>query len=165
MKLNITRRSAFILITLLTLTSVGYSIYAQIYQHQQPCPLCIVQRTLITSIGILALIFTIHNPRGLLGRFYGLVIVVLSGFTIKIASHHLWLINLPKEQQPLSCGMPLNLMFKRLPLGKFLNNILQGDAECGDVTWTILSFNPPTMVIGLSLVLLLVGIYAMLSKR
>lgn len=138
----------FYLIAALSGLSLLYSLYAEFYLKFEPCPLCIVQRIIIIAIMVSSLLFAIHNSRkNLVIRIYAIIIIALALFNIKIAAHHAWLISLPKEQQPLSCGMPLNILYQRVSLPTFLNTILEGDAECSKLTWTILGISPPYAVI------------------
>ena len=142
-------RTIYFAIAFLATISLAYAFYAEFYQHIEPCPLCIAQRVIIGVIALLAFIYAIHNPQNFVNKIYSLVLVALSAFGIKTAAHHQWLMNLPPEQQPLSCGMPLDVLFKKVPLNSFLHTVLQGDAECGKVTWMIFGITPPIAVITL----------------
>jgi disulfide bond formation protein DsbB len=83
--------------------------------------------------------------------------IIIAGFGIKVSIHHVWLTELPPEQQPLSCGMPLDVMYQNLPFWHFLHKVLMGSAECAKVNWQILGINAPTAVTLLfTLILLLV---------
>ncbi|MDQ5921978.1 MAG: protein dithiol:quinone oxidoreductase [Pseudomonadota bacterium] len=152
-------RKIFVAITVLSMLSLIYSFYAEFYLKFEPCPLCVVQRIIIIAIMLFAIIFSTHTPRIKLStRIYGVIIAGLALFNIKVAAHHVWLINLPIEQQPLSCGMPLNILYQRVSLPNFLQTILQGDAECAKLTWTILGMQPPYAVIILCGTILLLAL-------
>lgn len=142
-------RAIFFIITLLCVLSLAYAYYAQLYQNFDPCPLCVVQRVILEILAILAFIYALHNPKNLLSKVYGLVLFIISAFGIKVAAHHQLLMNLPPEKQPLSCGMPLDVLFKKVPFNSFLHTILQGDAECGKVSWMVFGITPPIAVITL----------------
>ncbi|MBP9743625.1 MAG: disulfide bond formation protein B [Burkholderiales bacterium] len=138
----------FYLIAAISGLSLLYSFYAEFYLKFEPCPLCIVQRIIIIAIMVFAILFALHNShKNLIIRLYAIIIAALALFNIKTAAHHAWLMNLPPEQQPLSCGMPLNILYQRVPLPTFLNTILEGDAECSKITWTVLGAPPPYAVI------------------
>lgn len=162
---SIIKRQIFLIIAVLNLGSVVYALYAQVYEHVQPCPLCIVQRVIIGLIGILSLLYAFHNPKNFVMRIYGIVVIVLSGFGIKVAAHHLWLMHLPADKQPVSCGMPINVLFDRLPLKEFLTMILRGDAECGKVNWHIFGLSAPTMVIILCSINVVLALIIVFRKR
>ena len=152
----------FFLIAILCLGSVAYAMYAEYYLGANPCPLCMAQRIIIASIGLLSLLFALHNPRGWLNYLYNLIIGGLAILGIKVAAHHIWLINLPPEKQPLSCGMPVEALYKNLPLNNFISYILRGDAECGKGNWEILGVNGPTAVVILCSIVLLLVVYNLL---
>jgi disulfide bond formation protein DsbB len=145
--LKFSNRQIFSSITILCTLSLGYAYYAQLHWGQQPCPLCIAQRVIIAVIGLLALVFALHNPKTWLVRIYGAIIAGFALFGAKVAAHHVWLMNLPADQQPMACGMPLGMLYQRLPLNNFVQLLLQGDAECGRVSWKILGISAPMAVI------------------
>jgi disulfide bond formation protein DsbB len=39
--------------------------------------------------------------------------------------------------------MPLDILFKKIPLGGFINTILSGTAECAMVSWKVFGFSGP----------------------
>lgn len=157
--LNLSKRTVFLGIFLACVLSVIYALYAEFYLGDKPCPLCIAQRVIIIIIGLVALIAVLHNPKSWFNQFYGVIIAGLAIFGIKVAAHHVWLMHLPEDQQPMSCGMPLGILYQRLPLNKFVNIILQGDAECGKVSWQILGMSAPTVVIIFCSLVLLATLY------
>lgn len=140
---NISTRLTFGLITLFCFASVAYAIYAQIYNHTEPCPLCIAQRVGFAIIGLTSLIATINNCKSYGNIIYAILIVILGGFGIVIAHHHVWLQSLPPELWPASCGMPMSIMFKQMPLTGFLNTVLTGTAECAMVDWKVFGISGP----------------------
>ena len=158
-------RTIFFIITFFCAISLAYAYYAQYYQNLEPCPLCIAQRLIIAVILLLSLLYGIHNPKTVLSKVYSLVLISFAAFGIKTAAHHQWLMNLPPEQQPLSCGMPLDVLFRRVPLDSFLHTVLQGDAECGKVTWIIFGITPPIAVILLCGFVILLSLVILLRKK
>ena len=158
-------RTLYYTIASIASMSLGYAFYAEFYQHITPCPLCIAQRVIIGFIAILAFVFAIHNPQNLVNKIYSLVLIALGAFGVKTAAHHQWLMNLPPEQQPLSCGMPLDILFKKVPLHSFLHTVLQGDAECGKVTWIIFGATPPIAVITLCSTIIFLCLIILFRKK
>ena len=143
--MQINNRKLFTLISLICIATIGYIFYAQYFQNQAPCPLCIAQRVILTIIGIFAIIGALINARGIIRRIIALINTGFAIFGIKTAYHHIWLQNLPIDQQPLSCGMPLEVMYKKLPLDGFIKYILAGDGECAKISWTIFGVSAPMM--------------------
>ncbi|MFN8771273.1 MAG: disulfide bond formation protein B [Neisseriaceae bacterium] len=161
----INKRILLFLVFLMCTISILYAIFAQYHQFASPCPLCIAQRIIIASVGLLALLFAIHNPQNILIRIYGMILTCISIFGIKVAAHHIWLINLPPDQQPTSCGIPLDILYKKIPLNSFIGHILKGDAECGKVNWNILGMNGPTAVIVLLSIIILICLYIIFASQ
>jgi len=159
-------RFYFTLIAFISLISILYAFYAQYFLHLIPCPLCIAERVMLIFICLLSLILSGLNLKNYyINKFFAIVIIGLSAFNIKIAAHHLWLINLPPDQQPISCGMPLAVLFDRLPLNQFIDKILQGDAECGRVTWKILGMHAPLAVIVLCSIIILICLLLLIKAK
>ena len=159
-------RNILAVIIALIIISLGYAFYAEFQLHLEPCPLCIVERVIIFTIAIPASLFFMHNPKNKFFKLmYSLPIVILAGFGIKVAAHHVWLTNLPADQQPLSCGMPLGAMYQALPLNSFLHKILAGDAECAKVSWQILGISAPMAVLLLCSVIILLTLIILFRKQ
>ena len=153
----------YLLIFLISLISIGFSIYAQFVLKMNPCPLCIVQRSVLVLICICSLLFSIIPINSFFNKLFSLILILLNLFNIKVAYHHVWLINLPPNQQPKSCGMPIAFMFKKLSTFDFLHKILQGDAECARVKWRVMGFLAPQLIIFLSVFFIILLIYVFLN--
>ncbi|MBY0379646.1 MAG: disulfide bond formation protein B [Burkholderiales bacterium] len=158
------KRKILLFIFLMCAGAITVALYAQYVQWVAPCPLCIAQRVIIGIVGILALLFAIHNPKSFLIRIYGIILAGFSIFGIKVAARHVWLIHLTPDQEPTSCGMPLEVLYKRIPLNNFIGYILRGDGECSKVTWTIFGINAPTAVIILLIIITLLSLYIIFAK-
>jgi disulfide bond formation protein DsbB len=154
----------FLLVFIFGASSFFYSLFAQYYQNIEPCPLCLLQRLTVFIITIFSLIFMLHNPKNLLIKVYSLIIISFSLFGIKVAYQHLHLISLPENQQPQSCGLPLNIVFNKLPFLKFINYILQGDAECSKINWTIFGIIAPQAFLILCTIFILLMLLVIFSK-
>ena len=133
----IQRRMLYGLIFLLCFSALGYAMYSQYFNHVEPCPLCIAQRIIYLAIAIPALIGFIHKPSSLANLIYAIIILAIAIFGIKTAAHHIWLQNLPPEDWPASCGMPLDVLYQKIPLTGFIHTILSGSTECAMVNWRI----------------------------
>lgn len=167
MRMNnmIKNKICFLLIFIFGLSSFCYSLFAQYYQKIEPCPLCMVQRWTLFLITIFSLIFMLHNPKHFLIKIYSLIIIGLSAFGIKIAYNHLYLISLPEAQQPQSCGMPLDILFHKLPFLNFISYILKGDAECSKINWKIFGIIAPQAFIILCAFFILLMLFVLFNKR
>jgi disulfide bond formation protein DsbB len=135
---------------------LGYALYLQHYEYQNPCPLCILQRMVYIALMAVFLVAALHGPGRIGARIYGALLLATSGVGAAIASRHVWLQNLPKDQVP-ECGPGLEYMLNRFPLAQALEKILAGSGECAEAGWSLLGLT----IAGWSLVwFVLLGAYA-----
>lgn len=166
MKTNIfTSRLIFILIALFSFSGIAYAIYVQTYQNIEPCPLCIVQRIIYAAIGIVALIAAIANCQKYGRIIFAIITLLISCGGIYIAHHHVWLQGLPLDQLPMSCGMPMSVMFKNMPLTGFLHTILSGTAECAMMHWQIFGINAPKVSMYGFILTAIASVYILVCPR
>lgn len=158
-------RSILLSIIILILAAISYAFYVEFDLHIEPCPLCIAERVILASILIPSLVYLIHNPsKKIFKLIYVGAIAALSGFGAYVAAHHVWLTHLPPDQQPLSCGMPIHVMYSSLPLHHFLFKILSGDAECANTHWYIFNIGAPTLVLILFLLIFVLTLFTLKQK-
>lgn len=125
---------------------IAYALYAQFDLHLDPCPLCIFQRIGIAALGVVFLIAALHNPRGGGTRVYAILIAIAALATVAVAARQLYLQHLPPGAVP-SCGAPLSMMLKFMPLTTVIRKVLTGSGECGIVNWTFLGLAMPAWVL------------------
>ena len=116
--------------------------YFEYYMGLMPCPLCMVSRLWVISLGVIFLLAALHNPDGLMKKIYHLLMVVISALGVVTSAHHLYLQSLPADEVP-SCGPGLEHMLETLPFTEVLNNLIQGSGECAEVSWTFLGLTMP----------------------
>lgn len=125
---------------------MGFALFAQYGLKLEPCPLCVLQRVAVISLGLVFLVAALHNPSGI-GRFiYGLLAAVAAGAGAGVAGRQVWLQSLPKDQVP-ACGPGLDFMLDTFGLGEVLSMVLSGSGECADVAWSFLGLSMPTWVL------------------
>jgi protein dithiol:quinone oxidoreductase len=154
----ISRRSGNALGFLACVGLMGYALYAQYVLGLQPCPLCIFQRIATIVTGILFLIATIHNPRGIGGRVYGALIALAALGGMLISARHVWI----QAQPPgtvAACGADLNYLLEIMPVTDVISKVLTGSGECGTVDWTFLGLSMPWWV---AISLAVLGAWALL---
>lgn len=125
---------------------IAYALYAQFHLGLDPCPLCIFQRIGIAALGVVFLIAALHNPRGWGRRVYATLIAVAALATVAVAARQVYLQHLPPGAIP-SCGAPLSMMLKFMPLTTVIRKVLTGSGECGIVNWTFLGLAMPAWVL------------------
>jgi disulfide bond formation protein DsbB len=125
---------------------IAYALYAQFELGLEPCPLCIFQRIGIAALGLVFLIGALHNPRGWGTRSYAVLIAIAALATVAVAARQLYIQHLPPGSIP-SCGAPLSMMMKFMPLTAVIRKVLSGSGECGIVNWTFLGLAMPAWVL------------------
>jgi protein dithiol:quinone oxidoreductase len=135
---------------------IGFALYLQHAQGQEPCPLCILQRVTWVALGGLFLVAALHGPARVGAIVYGVLLFVVAGIGTGIAGRHVWLQHLPKDRVP-ACGPDLEFMLQQFPLSKTLQRVLSGTGECAETGWTFLGLS----IAGWSLLwLVLIGAFA-----
>jgi disulfide bond formation protein DsbB len=120
----------------------GFALYLQYVLHQEPCPLCMVQRLIFIAIGSIFLVAALHNPKQLGLRIYSVLIALFAVGGIAVASRHIWIQHLPKDQVP-ACGPGLDYMLKHFPMADVWQELMHGSGECAAKGWTLLTLGIP----------------------
>ncbi len=120
----------------------GFALYLQYLLHEEPCPLCMVQRLIFIAIGSIFLVAALHNPRRLGLRIYSVLIALFAAGGIAVASRHIWIQHLPKDQVP-ACGPGLDYMLKNFPMADVWQELMHGSGECAAKGWTLLTLGIP----------------------
>ena len=126
---------------------LAFALYAQFHLGLEPCPLCIFQRIGVALLGSVFLVAALHDPRGRAGRgVYAALIVLAALLTAGIAARHLYVQSLPPGTLP-SCGAPLAVLMKFMPVWQLIRKVLTGSGECGLVNWRFLGLAMPAWVL------------------
>jgi len=136
---------------------LGFALYNQYVDYLDPCPLCVFQRVVFFSMGVLALLAVIFNPKRVWLKIYAWMFAISATIGALIAGRHIWLQSLPEDEVP-ECGPGLNYMLDNFPLTEVFSSVLRGSGSCAEVIWTFLGMSMPvwTMIwyIGLGLITL-----------
>jgi protein dithiol:quinone oxidoreductase len=125
---------------------IAYALYAQFKLGLDPCPLCIFQRIGIIALGVVFLVAALHNPRKWGAGVYAGLILIAALATVAVAARQLYIQHLPPGAIP-SCGAPLSMMMKFMPLTAVIRKVLSGSGECGIVNWRFLGLAMPAWVL------------------
>ena len=140
------------------LALLGFALYLQYVEHQDPCPLCILQRIAFIAMMIMFLIAAVHDPARRGAIAYSAMLVLIAGVGAAIAGRQVWLQHLPANQVP-ACGPGLQYMLERFPLAQALQKILAGSGECAEAGWTFFGLT----IAGWSLVwFVILGVFAVI---
>lgn len=119
---------------------IGFALYLQHYQYQNPCPLCILQRITYMVLAALFLVAALHGPGRAGAVVHGVLQCAAALTGAAIAARHVWLQHLPRDQVP-ECGPGLAYLLDRFPLMRALEKILTGSGECAETGWTFLGLS------------------------
>lgn len=136
----------------------GAALYLQYVLHEDPCPLCMVQRVIFIAILVVFALAALHGPRRTGERIYAALIALLSLSGVAVAARHIWIQNLPKDQVP-ACGPGLDYMLETMPLSNVLKELMHGSGECAAKGWTFLTLGIPEWSL---LCYLALGVWAVL---
>ena len=121
---------------------IGFALFLQYIKHQDPCPLCMVQRVIFIVILVMFVAAAVQGPKRVGQRIYATLIALVSLAGVAVASRHIWIQNLPKDQVP-ACGPGLDYMLETMPLGHMVQALLHGSGECAEKGWTFLGLGIP----------------------
>ena len=62
------RRTGYFAIFLACAGMMAFALFLQHYRYLNPCPLCIFQRVCVITVGGVALLAALHNPKSTLGN-------------------------------------------------------------------------------------------------
>jgi len=125
---------------------MGFALFAQYVLLLDPCPLCVLQRIAVISMGIAFLVATLHNPAGWGSRIYALLLAVFASSGVAIAGWHVRMQNLPPSETP-ACGPGLDYMLDNFPFRDAMQMVFKGSGECADVVWSFLGLSMPAWVV------------------
>ena len=121
-----------------SLLAFGY--YLQYFDHQDPCPLCLVQRGFYYGILLVFAVAALHFP-GRTGKWvYCAAATVLALGGLGVAARQVWLQHLPADQVP-ACGPDLFFMMENFPLSRTLQKLFMGSGQCAEVNWKFLGLS------------------------
>jgi disulfide bond formation protein DsbB len=142
---------------------LGYGLYLQHVQNQEPCPLCILQRYAFMAIGVVALIAAVHGPGRVGQALYGALIALAAGAGAGVAGRQTWLQHNPPSM--LDCGPDLAYMLESFPLSQVLPKVFRGEGDCAKVSWTFLGLSIAEWALVWFVLFVLAGLYLLIARR
>ncbi len=120
---------------------IGYALWLQHADGQEPCPLCILQRYAFMAIGVVALAGTaVAARRASVGtRIVAALALVIALAGAGVAARQSWL----QHHPPLlaECGPGLEFILDANPLTQALPMIFRGSGDCAEVKWRFLGLS------------------------
>jgi protein dithiol:quinone oxidoreductase len=140
--ITITRpRTAFAVMFAACAGLIAFALYLQHALTLEPCPMCILQRYAFIAIALVALIATLHDPRGFALTLYGGLVILFGIVGSGIAIRHSWVQHFPPPNA--GCGIELEFLMEVLPLTDLLPAIFRGSGECSKVDWRFIGLSIP----------------------
>ena len=128
--------------TLVIAALFGAALYLQYVLHQEPCPLCMIQRVIFIAMLVVFALATLHNPKRTGAKVYGALLTLLALSGIGVASRHIWIQHLPADEVP-ACGPGLDYMLNNFPMADVWKELMHGSGECAAKGWTFLTLGIP----------------------
>jgi disulfide bond formation protein DsbB len=116
---------------------LAFAFYLQYVEHQEPCPLCILQRVAFMAMTLVFAVAALHGPTRRGAIVYSAVLFLIAGMGAAVAGRQVWLQMLPANLVP-ACGPGLEYMLERFPLSQALQKIFAGSGECAEAGWRFL---------------------------
>ena len=120
----------------------GSALFLQYVLHQEPCPLCMIQRFIYIAIMVLFVLAALHNPKRLGAKVYAVLVTLCALSGVGVAGRHIWIQHLPKDEVP-ACGPGLDYLLDNFPMSEVLKEIMHGSGECAAKGWTFLTLGIP----------------------
>lgn len=135
-------RALSFLLFLASVVGMGYAMFLQHGMGLEPCPMCILQRVGLMTMGVFSLLFALVNPKKLaaklilwLGSFLGIA------WAFGVALRHVWLQKFPDPMA--SCGAGFDFWLETMPMTDIVQLILSGSADCGVIDWEFMGLSIP----------------------
>jgi len=116
---------------------LAFAFYLQYIEHEEPCPLCMLQRVAFLDMMIVFAVAALHAPQRRGAIVYSGLLAVMAALGAAIAGRQVWLQSLPPDKVP-ACGPGLEYMLERFPLTEALQKIFAGSGECAEAGWRFL---------------------------
>jgi len=119
---------------------IGFALYLQYYEYQDPCPLCLLQRVVYIGLMAVFLVAALHGPGRIGALVYDGLLVTIAAIGAAVAARHVWLQHLPPDKVP-ECGPGLEYTIRKFPLFQALEKVLAGSGQCAEAGWKFLGLS------------------------
>lgn len=116
---------------------IGYALYLQYYEFQDPCPLCLLQRMVYMALAAVFLLAAVHGPGRTGALIYGGLLALTAAVGAAVATRHVWLQIQPPDAVP-ECGPSLEFMLRKYPAFQAFEKIFGGTGQCAEAGWKFL---------------------------
>ncbi len=127
-------RMPFMLALASCLCALAFVLGLQIFEHLDPCPLCVLQRVGLLFASVWFLVGVLHGSRTFWAKIYGLLASLGLLFGGLMALRQIWLQHLPPDQAP-ACSPTFFYAFEHLPFPLAWHVMFDGTGSCARITW------------------------------
>ena len=117
------------------------ALYFEMIKGLAPCPLCILQRLIVITLGVLFLLAFLHNPKTWGRKIYGVLCLLTALAGMAAATRQLWLQFHPETNT--LCVPSLMYLLKTVPLTETLKILVTGTSDCSAIQWHFLGLTMP----------------------
>ena len=146
-------RLGFLALALVCFGAIGYALYEQYYEFLSPCPLCVFQRVVIITFGLISLLAALFPLRNAT-RFWPIVLTLVGIAGLGVSGRHIYIQYFMDTSKMSSCGAGLEVMLQKEPWLEVFRSVLIGHGECAVIDWKFLGLSMPCWTFILFLVLI-----------
>ena len=140
------------------------AVYLQYKVGIVPCPLCIIQRFIITLLGLLFLMGALFNFEAVTRCFLHTLTFLFAVAGAVVASRQLWLEHFPSDQL-ISCQAAIAQYSTSIYFHKIIELFFQGTSNCGSGTWHFLNLSIPGWTLIIFIVLAAISLRQVYINR
>lgn len=129
----------------------------------EPCPMCILQRIALISIGVTALVAAIHGPRDWGVKVYCGLIMLFAVAGGGVSIRHSYVQHFPPKSS--TCGSDLDFIMGNFPLVQALPKIFAGTGSCSVIEWRFLGLTIPEWTLVWFVIFFAVATWALITTR
>lgn len=127
---------------LICILFLAVATYLQYRVGLIPCPLCIIQRFLITVLGLLCLMGALFNFSAIMRCCLHTLTFLLAVLGMVVASRQLWLEHFPSNQLS-SCQATIAQYSRSSYFHNIIQLFFQGTRDCESAHWRFLNLSMP----------------------
>tara|TARA_R110001583_G_scaffold195094_2_gene369078 strand:+ start:7059 stop:7559 length:501 start_codon:yes stop_codon:yes gene_type:complete len=136
---RLSARQMFLALFALCAGMLGFGLYLQHVVGLHPCPMCIMQRYALLTVGLIGLIGGLHGPGATGSRIYASLIGLTAIAGGGVAANQSWLqLNPPGIAE---CGPGMEYLMESFPLTEVLPMLFRGAGDCSAIDWTFLGLS------------------------
>src|SRR3990167_2464912 len=135
---KMTKSFAYFIAFIIVIALLACSFYVQYYQGIIPCPLCLLQRFTIGVLGFIFLFGIFSSYIKYSNMIAGTLGLLVSTLGVFLSGRQVWLQHFTIANTSTNCDASLQYMLQVLPFQEVAKRLLQGNAECAQISWQFL---------------------------